>query len=134
MSRVFVDTSAWFAFIRKDDPDHATCKELLSRKEHQRVTSNYVFDELMTLLRYRAGHATAVKTGAILRGATDLEIVRVQPEDEEEAWRWFSEHRDKDYSYTDCTSFALMRRLGLDTAVATDSHFRQAGFRAEPTI
>lgn len=41
-------------------------------------------------------------------------------------------HRDKDYSFTDCTSFAVMRELRLREALTTDRHFRQAGFGVLP--
>ena len=132
MIRVFVDTSAWFAYISSDDPDHAATKKALGDHAAGRVTSNYVFDELVTLVRLRVGHAAAVKAGATLRGSGDLEIVRVLPADEDEAWNVFERHRDKEYSFTDCTSFSLMRRLGIETALATDRHFRQAGFKVEP--
>ena len=73
-----------------------------------------------------------VRAGTALRGTPSLELVRILPEDEEHAWTFFIRHRDKDYSYTDCTSFALMRRLGLTVAVTTDRHFRQAGFGQLP--
>jgi len=131
VSRIFVDTSAWYAYMRKDDPDHVRCKAALGKHAKGRVTSNFVFDELVTLLRYRADHAVAVRAGDVLLAASDLEIVRVQPDDEAEAWKLFTRHRDKECSYTDCTSFALMRRLGVTHAIATDKHFHQAGFHVE---
>jgi len=36
--------------------------------------------------------------------------------------------RGKDFSFTDCTSFAVMRQLGITTAFAFDEHFEQFGF------
>lgn len=36
------------------------------------------------------------------------------------------------YSFTDCTSFVLMRRIGIHTAVALDDQFRQDGFEVMP--
>jgi predicted nucleic acid-binding protein len=44
----------------------------------------------------------------------------------------FVDTDDKDFSYTDCTSFAVMQLLGLDTAFAFDQHFRQFGFVCLP--
>ncbi|MEK7477572.1 MAG: PIN domain-containing protein [Candidatus Coatesbacteria bacterium] len=132
LPRAFVDTSAWYAYIRADDPDHRRIRPHLDPPEARLVTSNFVFDEVVTLVSLRLGHAAAVRAGTALRGTPSVECVRILPEDEEHAWTFFVRHRDKDYSYTDCTSFALMRRLGLTLAVTTDRHFRQAGFDQLP--
>ena len=44
----------------------------------------------------------------------------------------FFRYRDKDFSFTDCTSFILMRELKLREALTTDHHFVQAGFAIKP--
>jgi uncharacterized protein len=40
----------------------------------------------------------------------------------------FAERADKNWSLTDCVSFALMRQRGIRRALAFDHHFEQAGF------
>lgn len=55
MKKAFVDTSAWYAFIKPDDPDHAEVKAAIQRWENRLVTSNFVFDEVVTLVRARMG-------------------------------------------------------------------------------
>ncbi len=45
-------------------------------------------------------------------------------------WRLYGERLDKDWSLTDCMSFAVMKRAGLSEALTADHHFLQAGFRA----
>jgi predicted nucleic acid-binding protein len=42
------------------------------------------------------------------------------------------QYHDKDLSFTDCTSFAVMRELRLTTVITTDGHFRQVGFDVLP--
>ena len=44
----------------------------------------------------------------------------------------FSSTGDKDLSFTDCTSFAIMRELRLTTVITTDGHLRQVGFDVLP--
>ncbi|MGH9338887.1 MAG: type II toxin-antitoxin system VapC family toxin [Acidobacteriota bacterium] len=132
MNRAFVDTAGWYAYIRADDPDHPPVMEAFERREGRLITSSFVFDELVTLVRGRLGHKAAVKVGETLRSPDVVELVRLSVEDEEQAWLLFSEHTDKDYSFTDCTSFVLMHRLGLAVAITTDHHFQQAGFRTDP--
>lgn len=61
-------------------------------------------------------------------------MYRVSPRDEDTAWSIFERYRDKTFSFTDCTSFALMERLRLDTALALDSDFRSYGLRALPEL
>ncbi|MDD5656382.1 MAG: PIN domain-containing protein [Elusimicrobia bacterium] len=132
MKRVFVDTSAWFAAGRREDPGHAAARAALDSWQGRLVTSDFVFDELITLVRKRAGHAAAARAGTLLRSAGVADLVSVTSEDQEDAWVFFLRHKDKAYSFTDCTSFALMRRLRIQAVVATDPHFRQAGFDVLP--
>jgi predicted nucleic acid-binding protein len=37
-------------------------------------------------------------------------------------------YTDKDWSLTDCISFVVMKREGIDIAYSSDHHFEQAGF------
>jgi predicted nucleic acid-binding protein len=132
MQRLFVDTSAWFAFIHRTDIDHLKIKNFLNRFQGTLITSNYVFDELVTLVLSRAYHAEAVKIGNHLRNPSIVTIVSVTEEDEEQSWDFFKKMDDKSYSFTDCTSFILMKRLGLTTSLSLDPHFEQAGFHRVP--
>ena len=132
MKKILVDTSGWYGFMRKEDPSHATIKKIIHEWAARLVTTNFVLDETLTLVRARAGHALAVHAGDALRDPSLVELLRVLPEDEENAWSLFVKHKDQDFSYTDCTSFSVMRRLGLETVLSTDHHFQQAGFHREP--
>ncbi len=46
----------------------------------------------------------------------------------------FFRHRDKGYSFTDCTSFVVMQELKLRHTLTTDAHFRQMGFQVVPQL
>lgn len=134
MQRLFVDTSAWFAFANRGDPDHKTVAGLLAAFKGRLVTSNFVFDETVTLCLYRLGYVAAERVGQALRDSGQVDLVRVAPEDETVAWQLFRERRDKQYSFTDCTSFALMRRLDLEAAAALDDDFAREGFEQLPPL
>lgn len=133
MQKAFVDTGAWFSFFVAGDPDHPAVASVVERWSGRLVTSDYVFDELVTLLRYRTGHKNAVRAGNVLRGQGEVDLAVLQLQDIEAAWKRFSSESDKRFSFTDCTSFVIMKRLKIDTAIATDKHFRQAGFAVLPT-
>lgn len=131
MERLFVDTSAWLAYANRADKAHAEVRGALKRFEGRLVTTNFVFDETVTLCR-RLGHAPAVLVGDTLRSPDVVDMVRVRPPDEQQAWQLFMDREDKDYSFTDCTSFVIMRRLGLSRAAALDEDFRREGFEVVP--
>lgn len=91
------------------------------------MTSNVVVYETITLLRMRLGYEQALQFGLRLLDEGSTPIIRVTPVDEAKAWAIFRQYPDKRFSFADCTSFAIMRRLGIGTAFAFDDDFRQLG-------
>ena len=132
MERIFVDTGAWYAYINASDPDHPNVRAFLQSFAGRLITSNYIFDETVTLVLARLGHQRAVKVGSVLLDPGAVELIRVSAADERSAWRLFQSRPDKTYSFTDCTSFAFMQRLNLHEALTLDEHFAQEGFKALP--
>jgi len=124
---IFVDTSAWYAIIDKNDQDHAAAVSKIQILDRPLVTSNYIFDEILTLLQARLGPSIAIPFGQKLWDQEVSALVRITEEDEEKAWRVFRQYTDKGFSFTDCTSFALMERLDINTVFAFDDHFVQYG-------
>ena len=66
MKRVFVDTGAWYALVDARDPDHPAVASCLAQHGGRLATSNFVFDETVTLLRSRLGHRVARTFGETL--------------------------------------------------------------------
>ena len=132
MERVFVDTSAWVAFANKDDPDHDRVRGELRARRGRLLTSNFVFDETVTWCAARLGHRLACTVGRRLLESPRVDLVRVAADDERQAWDLFVSREDKQYSFTDCTSFVLMRRMGLGQALEVDEDFRREGFETLP--
>ncbi len=138
MGDVFVDTWAWYALSDTANEDHAVAylanEELLS--EGQRlVTTNFVLGEALTLMRYHLGHAAAVSLGQMVRGFANaglVRLIRVEESQEAAAWEIFEKYDDQKFSYTDCTSFAVMRALRLQVAFTGDRHFAVMGFTVFP--
>jgi len=46
---IFVDTSAWYAYIDRSDADHAGAVKLVKELNQPLITSNYILDEILTL-------------------------------------------------------------------------------------
>jgi predicted nucleic acid-binding protein len=134
LNRAFVDTGAWYALLDRNDPDHAEVVQAFQDYRGRLITSNFVFDEAVTLARYRLGWDVARKLGSQLREQRIARMERVTPKDEAAAWSIFDQYRDKRFSFTDCTSFALIQRLELPLSLAIDSDFRSFGLHCLPDL
>ncbi len=127
---IFVDTAAFLAIENRKDNHHdeaVSYQRTCLNKGTSLVTSDYVLDESYTIIRVRAGHTIAVQFGEALRASHLLRIEYVTPDVIEAAWVLFRDFADHEFSFTDCTSFILMKRLGIEAAFTFDSHFRQYG-------
>lgn len=136
--RLFLDTSALVAIEDLDDVNH---KAAVQFREKIRLgqtpfrslhTSNYVIDETVTILRIHCGHAVAVSFRKALEASRLVRIVWITEPLEKAAWKIFEKHADKEYGFTDCTSFALMQTEAIRTAFTFDQHFAQFGFATAP--
>ena len=92
------------------------------------VTTNFILDESFTLIRKRLGISRAIGfRDAMAKYGYQLQLERVSVVDEENVWTWFVRDIDK-LSYTDCTSFAVMKRLEIKKVAAFDDDFVKIGF------
>lgn len=135
MRGVFVDTAGWMACADERDPACASAcaaRDAAMEGGHTLVTTDYVVDETLTLIRLRLGLAAAKAWWAQVGGTSRLRWEWIGPERAEKARNLFFRYRDKDYSFTDCTSFVVMQELKLKHALTTDRHFQQMSFDVLP--
>jgi len=126
---IFVDTSFWVALRNRRDDHHAAARALLqSNASAPLISTNHVRGETWTFLRRRAGHASAAEFLDLIEDAVRLHIEHVDEATERDAISWLKRHDEREYSFVDATSFALMRRLGVGEALAFDGDFTAAGF------
>lgn len=130
----FVDTGAWVALFVEVDVHYSAAQRWLDSNNDRLVTSDYVADEVLTLINARYRRQTALQVGEALVGQRLAELLFLTEEDFGRAWEIFRSHSDKAWSFTDCTSLALMQRLGITRAFAFDRHFSQMqGIRRVPS-
>src|SRR5439155_24449507 len=96
------------------------------------VSTDYVMDETLTLIRFRLGLEAAEAWWEQVEGSTRLSWEWIDPLRAEKARTWMFRWRDKEFSFTDCTSFVVMKERKLKAALTSDKHFAQAGFDAVP--
>ena len=113
---VFIDTSAIVALFDKADKHHLKAKKVLEIIRNNRIRllmSDYILDESITTALSRAGHETAVKVGEFILSSKIVHLVWLNESMKMKAWEHFKKHSDKDYSFTDCTSFILMKEIKI---------------------
>jgi uncharacterized protein len=124
----FADTSFWYAYQERRDVRHEVARAIVRRGVGRVLTTNHVVGETWTLLRRRAGHNQAVGFLDRLAHLPEVETVHVDEEVEDEAWRWLRSRSEREFSFVDATSFAIMRRRRIREALAFDGDFNAAGF------
>jgi uncharacterized protein len=124
---IFVDTGVWFALAVPTDPDYGRLRKWLESNKQPLVTTDYIVDETLTLLRARGENSRALVIGEQLLNGTVASVHKVDLPDILAAWEIFKRFADKEWSFTDCVSYVMIQRLHVSIAVSLDQHFRQFG-------
>ena len=124
---IFVDTGAWFAAFVPNDAHHAAARRWLDSNTEPLLTSDYVLDELLTLLRVRGEQSRAFILGEQILSESIVSLHLVTVREIQVAFEIFRKFDDKAWSFTDCVSRVVMEELKIPTAFAFDDHFRQFG-------
>jgi predicted nucleic acid-binding protein len=121
---IFVDTSAFYSLADTRDLHHARARAVYEAHitRHRLYTSDLVVAETWSLVRGRLGRRAAMRWWAGMRtGIVTIAFVRLA--DLEAGWRIGQRYDHGALSLVDCVSFALMERLGIETAFAFDQRF-----------
>lgn len=114
MKLLFVDTAGWMCLADSSDPAHQSARKVRDdwlRSGGLLVSTNYVLDETLTLIRVRLGLHAAERWWKVVSGSSLVRWEWIDPVRDEKARTWFFRWKDKDFSITDCTSFVVMREL-----------------------
>jgi predicted nucleic acid-binding protein len=129
----FADTSSLYAFVDKNDANHPTAREAVTRllKTGKRIVlTDYVIAEAINLANARGGTSVALRVVDLIEQSAGLRIEWIGADRFNATKAFFRRHSDHGYSFTDCSSFVVMRELNLTEALTTDRHFVEAGFRS----
>jgi len=132
--RFFIDTSAFVALNDRSDRYHEKAREFILgfSAADELITSNYIVDETITHLRRSMGVKATIEFAEAILSGQGYQIIYIDQEMEQAAFGIFRRYFDNVLSFTDCTSFALMKRMGLNKAFAFDEDFLVAGFEVVP--
>ncbi len=127
--QVFLDSSGFLALVNPRDTHHTQARaawERLTKEGWRTFTSNLVVAETHALFLTRLGRDRATAfLRSILQSSTT--IVRLSQQDEQHAQDIIFRYDDKNFSYTDASSFAVMERLRIGPAFTFDHNFAQYG-------
>lgn len=126
---MFVDTSAYLALLDEEDEHHAQAIEIVNQLAEQRYrqfTTNVLLIEAHALILSALGISQAAQFLRDMEESNTV-VIRVRATDEERAKQILFQYDDKDFSFADAISFAVMERLRIPYAFTFDHHFAQYG-------
>lgn len=126
---IFLDTSFLVAYIVDKDTNHeiavSLMKEIVEGEHGSAITSEYVFDETVTVVLVRSRSLeTAVKTGDIIKES--IPVLDVGNNVFEASWKRFRNQRNAKFSFTDCTILEMVESNHLDKLATFDREFEGA--------
>jgi predicted nucleic acid-binding protein len=128
MNACFADTSFFLAILNAKDTFHASARDFLAKGTFSLVTSDWVLVEVGDAMSAPANRSRFGSFYNLLKNRADVSIITASDSHVEDGMKLYLAREDKAWSLTDCISFTLMQRQGIDEALTADRHFEQAGF------
>lgn len=127
---VFMDSYGLIAWINARDAAHEQVKSYLESFSGKIVTTEWVLLEFADALSSSKAKPAAVEAIKRIHRLPMFLVVGFEEEVRQAGFGLYESRSDKDWSLTDCVSFAVMAQQGLSAALTADRHFEQAGFQA----
>jgi predicted nucleic acid-binding protein len=124
---IFVDTGGWIARFYPADQHHSEALQWFGQNRQVLITTDYIVDEALTLLKARGQLRRAFELGELFFSGKLTHVHYLTEEDILAGWAIFRTYSDKEWSFTDCTSKAVIEKLALTHAFSFDQHFVQFG-------
>ena len=124
---VFVDTGAFLAYRNQKDKYHSIAlklfREALKGKYGQLYTSDYVYDEALTLALTRTNNIAIAMDMAEVILSPRIRMVFIDAQLLERSTKTFKQYSGKNLSFTDAVSIEIMNELDIGKYLGFDSHF-----------
>ena len=133
MISVFADTSYLSALLSRRDSLHARAKSLSESLAGARiVTSDLVLIEFLNSFASSGPQSRRMAFDSVMaiRRSAEAPVESFTRESFDAALNLYNQRPDQSWSLTDCSSFLIMRRHGIESALTYDKHFEEAGFKA----
>jgi uncharacterized protein len=128
---IFLDTTFLVAVVDKGDSLHDVAAKWAAKlAQGSKLTTEYVLVECVNMLRTAPERPLAAALIELVEEIPGLQIEWASRSLFDDGMQLFRRRPDKEWSLTDCISFAVMQRHGVTQALTFDHHFEQAGFEA----
>ncbi|HEV3271535.1 MAG TPA: PIN domain-containing protein [Candidatus Methylacidiphilales bacterium] len=130
MKTIFADTFYFLALYYPDDQYHAKTVRVARQLKARLLTTDWVLTEVADALSKGESRLKVADLIRRVRSSPVWEIIPFSRDQFDAAIEFHSQHRDKEWTLTDCASFLIMQERGITEALTGDRHFEQAGFTA----
>lgn len=123
---LFFDSNYYIGLSNLADPLHQKVSKTairLQQSEYTPIISNFIFLEVVTVVSQRVDRENATTLGNLLKNT--IEIVRIDKVLEEKTWDLFKKIKQKDVSFVDCSTLALLKEKRIEKLVTFDSQFKK---------
>lgn len=130
MRRIFFDTSGIIASLNEDDVHYLDATKLMEelQTEDILVTTDFVIAEFLNAFAKVPLRKKAYELLQWIENSPSVIVERIDIKRYQVSLNHYRKYQDKDWSFTDCSSFVVMKEMEIREAFTHDKHFEQAGF------
>ncbi|HKW05894.1 MAG TPA: PIN domain-containing protein [Nitrososphaerales archaeon] len=138
--KLFLDTGSLVALHNVDDEHHAEATAIFHEIASGRARvsklycSDYVLDEsVATCFARTHNRRSAILLGRSILESESIVLLRIDPDAFNQSWTLFRDKfHDIPLSFTDCTTYILMKLNGIANVFSFDSDFDALGLERTP--
>lgn len=135
MKNVFIDAGPFYALNNPRDQYFLQAQVLIQKLKTNNIrliTTDYIIEETATslLTSFKGGYWNAVNFLNWILGKTQPVVLEWidQKRFFQASMIFLRYNKDKQWSFTDCTSFVIIKELKIPKVFTFDEHFKQMGF------
>lgn len=129
--KVFIDSSALFAYFVESDDFHKNAVSFLAEKP-ELITSTVVLHETIALFAKRISKTIAKKVGSFVFEEEIITLIVPSNKEERESWELYRTSKRSKMSWVDYNNVTVMKNLGIKEIFTFDEDFRKLGLRIVP--
>ena len=123
---IFIDTSFFCAFYNdKDSQFKKSLSHIDILNTHNIYTSNFILLESYTVISQRVSKQIAVEFGETIKNVSKIKIIEIDNSLELDTWEIFKIVQNKNMSYVDCSTIAVMKENSIKQILTFDKHFQK---------